>query len=125
MALLDEETRGGGRSPSALSQHFMSEIIELTQGLQCCLWCQRTLTNRALHDQLEEPVLALIRTAHPEWSGEEGSSNQCLEAYRKLLADRLIRAEGLAASANDHRVPGWFSRLLGRNRETTVVQAVT
>ncbi len=103
----------------------MSEIIELTQGLQCCLWCQRTLTNRSLHDQLEEPVLASIRTAHPEWLGENGSYKLCLEEYRKLLADRLMRAEVLAASASDHRIPGWFSRVLGRNGVTVAEQAAT
>lgn len=89
----------------------MSEIIELTPGLQCCLVCGRTLTDRALHDRMEEPALASIRTEHPEWWGENESCQPCVEEYRKLLAERLTRAEALAAAADTHRASGWLNRL--------------
>lgn len=103
----------------------MSGIYELTPGLQCCLLCGRTLTDRALHDRMEEPVIASIRAGHPEWWGENESCQPCVEEYRKLLASRLKRAEALAVSApkSDRRAPQWLSRLFGRSR-TPVTETV-
>ncbi len=103
----------------------MNEFIELKAGLQCCLLCGRTLTDRALHDRMEEPILASIRTAHPEWRGEDESCQPCVHEYRKLLAERLTRAEKLAALARERRVPQWFSRLLGRNGMTGAAQEIS
>lgn len=39
----------------------MKDVIEVTPGLQCCLLCGRTLTDRALHDGLEELIINAIR----------------------------------------------------------------
>lgn len=85
---------------------------ELTPGLQCCLLCGRTLTDRALHDALEEPVLAAIRAEHPEWSGVDGVCEPCVEHYRRLLRERLTREESTRVQTEPRR-PNWLSRLFG------------
>ena len=77
----------------------MSEIVSVTPGLQCCLLCGRVLTDRALHDRLEEPVLASIRAEHPEWTGTDGACVPCVRVYRKLLEERVTRAERVRAGA--------------------------
>lgn len=73
----------------------MREMMDVTPGLQCCLLCGRTLTDRALHDRLEEPVINSIRKEHPEWASADGACAPCVNAYRKLLDDRLTRNERL------------------------------
>lgn len=75
----------------------MNEVSEITPGLQCCLLCGRTLTDRALHDRLEEPIIDAIRLEHPEWAGADGACAPCVSAYRELLAGRLTRTEKLRA----------------------------
>jgi hypothetical protein len=97
------------------------ELVEeskIAEGLQCCLLCGRTLTNRALHDALEEPVLESIRLEHPEWSQSNGTCQPCIEYYRHLLGERLTRAENLrAAEQKDKRLlPVWINKLLHRTR---------
>ena len=91
----------------------MGEIVNVTPGWQCCLRCGRALTDRALHDRLEEPVLVAIRAEHPEWSDGDGACRPCVRHYRKLLDDRLTRDERLRASELG-RIPRWVNRLLGR-----------
>ena len=108
-----------------MSARLMSEIMEITFGLQCCLRCGRTLTDRALHDMMEEPVIASIRAEHPEWWGEDEHCQPCVEEYRKLLAGRLTRSEAAATSATERgRAPQWLSRLLNRSK-TLKTQTVT
>ena len=63
----------------------------LTPGLQCCLRCGRLLTDRALHDALEEPVLDSIRARHPEWAAPGGACQPCVREYRRLLERRHAR----------------------------------
>ncbi|HEY0405048.1 MAG TPA: hypothetical protein VGC89_04930 [Pyrinomonadaceae bacterium] len=70
----------------------MNEILDLTPGLQCCLRCRRVLTNRALHDALEDSVLASIRAAHSGPAESAEVCQPCLEEYRNLLKDRETRS---------------------------------
>ena len=51
----------------------MREMMDVTPGLQCCLLCGRTLTDRALHDRMEEPVINFIRKEHPKWASADGA----------------------------------------------------
>ncbi len=99
----------------------MSEILNLTPGLQCCLLCGRTLTDRALHDRLEESVLASIRAEHPEWSDGDGACQPCIQHYRKLLSERMGRAERLRAPAR-RRIPRWMVHLLGQTTDTAMAE---
>jgi hypothetical protein len=95
----------------------MNKISELTPGLQCCLRCGRLLTDRALHDGLEEPALDSIRISHPEWaSGTDADCQPCLNEYRRLLGDRLIRFESAGEEVTKTWLPARVSRLLGRIR---------
>jgi hypothetical protein len=96
----------------------MSEIIELTPGLQCCLRCGRVLTNRGLHDALEEPVLASIRAGRTGAEGSAETCQPCLEEYRNLLNGRESRSERLREEDNRSRLP-WLSRWLGRRGVAT------
>jgi len=93
-----------GISMSVQRSEVLNEMMDVTQGLQCCLLCGRTLTDRALHDRLEEPVINAIRLEHPEWANADGTCAPCLSAYRKLLEDRLTRDERLHTQAEDHRL---------------------
>lgn len=91
----------------------MNEILDLTPGLQCCLRCGRTLTDRALHDALEEPLLASIRAGHPESVSPNEACQPCIEEYRSLLKDRETRSLRLREEAKLRR-PSLFSRLFER-----------
>lgn len=86
----------------------MSDVLEVTPGLQCCLLCGRTLTDRALHDRLEEPIITSIRLEHHEWASADGTCAPCVSAYRELLDARLKRAERLNAEG-DRSV--WWARV--------------
>jgi hypothetical protein len=92
----------------------VSENIDLTPGLQCCLRCGRTLTNRALHDALEEPVLASIRAGRVGGvGGAEGECQPCIEEYRSLLNKRQTRAERLLEASRAgglHSVGKWLGK---------------
>ncbi len=97
---------------------MMDEIAGLAPGLQCCLRCGRVITNRELHDSIEEPALASIRRSHPEWAaGTTGETCQpCLSEYRKLLSDRQTRSQSSveatrAVSGAGEIAPNWFSAL--------------
>ncbi|MCA1616387.1 MAG: hypothetical protein LC800_20275 [Acidobacteria bacterium] len=83
--------------------------------VQCCLVCGRTLTERALHDELEGRALAGIRSEHPEWAGEDGSCERCVAHYRKLLQERLTREERVR-ELSQPRWPEWLKRLARRAR---------
>ena len=63
--------------------------------LQCCLVCGRTLTERALHDELEGLVLAAIRAEHPEWAEGGEACEPCVAHYRRLLRGRVTREQRL------------------------------
>ena len=91
-----------------------SEISDITPGLQCCLLCGRTLTDRALHDRLEEPIINAIRLEHHEWAGANGACAPCVSAYRGLLAGRMTRAERLRVEAREGRWWWRVSRFLNR-----------
>lgn len=86
----------------------MSEILDLTVGLQCCLRCGRLLTNRALHDAIEEPVLASIRAGHPEWTGTDEVCAPCLSEYHTLLSGRQTRSARWLREREQRR---WLFRL--------------
>ncbi len=95
----------------------MDEIVNVTSGLQCCLLCGRVLTDRVLHDSLEEPALASIRAEHPEWTSPDGACAPCVRVYRKLLEERVTRAESMRAVAEGRHL--WtrrISRLFGRSK---------
>jgi hypothetical protein len=92
----------------------VKEILDLTPGLQCCLRCRRVLTNRALHDALEEPVLASIRAAHSEINSAD-VCQPCIEEYRNLLKDRETRSGRLSDEDSAPR-----SSLIGRWLEKRV-----
>lgn len=105
----------------------MNEATELTPGLQCCLRCGRVLTDRALHDSMEESMLYAIRARHPEWALEAGRAGEaggecqpCLSEYRRLLGDRQTRAEerlrAVAAAGPGAWMPSWVNRMLSRTR---------
>ncbi|MGH9945371.1 MAG: hypothetical protein ACRD9R_23715 [Pyrinomonadaceae bacterium] len=89
------------------------QVIDLTPGWQCCLLCGRTLTDRASHDRVEEPVLAAIRAEHPQWAAADGGGcAECLKRYRELLRERATRAEA-ARVENERRPASWLLRLFG------------
>ncbi len=102
----------------------MNEATELTPGLQCCMRCGRVLTDRALHDSMEESMLYAIRARHPEWAqkttGEAGEASgecqPCLNEYRRLLSDRQTRAERMLAAEPGGWMPSWVNRMLSRTR---------
>lgn len=97
----------------------LNEAIDLTPGLQCCLRCGRTLTNRAVHDLTEEPLLNQILAEHPEWAaGGDATCQSCVGELRRILNKRQTRAEqqrGAREEAAKQR-RGWaefVSRLTG------------
>jgi len=100
----------------------MNETTELAPGLQCCLRCGRVLTDRALHDSMEESMLYAIRARHPEWVQEtneaSGECQPCLSEYRRLLDDRRTRAEERLRAAVEPGgwMPSWVNRMLSRTR---------
>jgi hypothetical protein len=96
---------------TTLSDVEVSEAA-IPQGWQCCLLCGRTLTDRALHDALEEPVLAAIRAEHPEWSSVDGACQPCVNHYRNLLRERLTREARLHVKP-ESRWPIWANKLFG------------
>jgi hypothetical protein len=94
----------------------MNEILDLTPGLQCCLRCRRVLTDRALHDALEEPVLASIRAGHPGFASPNEACQPCIEEYRNLLKEREVRSVVLGEEARVRRpsmLGRWFERRAG------------
>lgn len=97
----------------------LSEIIELTPGLQCCLRCGRVLTNRGLHDALEEPVLASIRAGRPRTESSAEACPPCIEEYRNLLNERQSRSERLRQEDNNRSRLPWLSRWLGKRGVAT------
>lgn len=95
----------------------MNDVIEVTPGLQCCLLCGRTLTDRALHDRLEEPVINAIRLEHPEWAGAgDGTCAPCLSAYRKLLEGRITRAERRRIETENQNMRARLGRFFFRGK---------
>jgi hypothetical protein len=104
----------------------LNENIELTPGLQCCLRCGRTLTNRALHDAFEEPALASIRAGRGNSVGGsvEGECQPCIEEYRALLNRRQMRAEQLVeeSGGSGNRLP-WVGKRLGKRVVAAVARA--
>lgn len=91
----------------------VNEILELTPGLQCCLRCGRVLTDRALHDTLEEPVLASIRAARPGASSDDAECEPCIDDYRNLLNGRQARSVKLRESGPRRRTslrPSFMSK---------------
>ncbi len=83
--------------------------------IQCCIVCGRTLTDRALHDELEDQVLAAIRAEHPEWTDQNGVCEACVSYYRNLLQERATREERLRVQSRP-RWPGWLASLAGKLR---------
>ncbi|MDX6692573.1 MAG: hypothetical protein QOF02_176 [Blastocatellia bacterium] len=82
----------------------MNEILDLTPGLQCCLRCRRILTNRALHDSLEDSILASIRAAHADETDTGEVCQPCIEEYRNLLKDRETRSVRQSREEKPQRV---------------------
>lgn len=98
---------------------------ELKQGWQCCLLCGRTLTDRAAHDRLEQPVLAVIRAEHPEWVNESEACAPCVSHYRKLLHERMTRSsssEEAHVENSVRRLPQWIGGLFARNARAQATQ---
>ena len=86
---------------------------QVPTGLQCCLFCGRVLTDRALHDAMEAPALAAFRAVHPELSSGNDACVPCVEEYRNLLEERKTRSERIKA-ATASWVPEWLGRFVGR-----------
>ncbi len=93
---------------------MVEQMLELTPGLQCCLRCGRTLTDRALHDSTEEAVLNSIRASRPEWVGASGECPPCVSEYRRLLGERQARAELPREDEAKAWMPALLSRAFGR-----------
>lgn len=91
----------------------MSENIDLTPGLQCCLRCGRMLTDRTLHDAFEEPVLASLRAGRGGVNGAAGECQPCIEEYRSLLNKRQTRAERLVEESRGGGLH-WVGKWLGK-----------
>ncbi len=99
----------------------MNEVFEVTPGLQCCVRCGRVLTDRALHDSIEERVLDSIRADHSEWVQADGACQPCLGEYRRLLVNRRTRSEQLREEAARTRIPVWLGKMFGRSERTSRV----
>lgn len=84
------------------------------------------LTDRALHDAFEEPVLASIRAGRGGTSGKvsgDGECQPCIEEYRALLNRRETRAEQFVeASDGGSRLPR-VGRWLGKRVAAAVARA--
>jgi bacterioferritin-associated ferredoxin len=96
----------------------VNEILDLTPALQCCLRCRRLLTDRVLHDAMEEPVLASIRAGHSELASPNETCQPCIEEYRNLLKEREVRSLGLSAEAKLRR-PSLIARLFERRFDSS------
>ena len=96
----------------------MDEILDLTPGLQCCLRCGRVLTDRALHDALEEPVLASLRASRPGAANPDAACQPCLEEYRNLLSDRQTRS-AQPRRTEQGRKPFWMVRWFERRLDAS------
>ena len=83
----------------------MGKKTRKRSGVQCCVICGRMLTDRALHDALEQQVLAVIRAEHPEWVEANGACTLCIEKYRAILRERARRAEEEREKASRPRWP--------------------
>ncbi|MBA2501621.1 MAG: hypothetical protein H0V27_01960 [Pyrinomonadaceae bacterium] len=94
---------------------MMGGNFELTPGMQCCLRCGRVLTDRALHDLIEDSVLQAISVRHPEWVAADEECRPCVDEYRRLLNDRQTRFERLREESKT-RWPLWVSRMFGKTR---------
>lgn len=84
---------------------------KMSTSLQCCLICGRTLTDRALHDELEEAVLATIRAEHPQWVDAGGACEPCAKHYRELLKARLTHVNKIGVSRRG-RYQQWLAGLV-------------
>jgi hypothetical protein len=106
----------------------LNEHIDLTPGLQCCLRCGRMLTDRALHDAFEEPVLASIRAGRGDTnagvdnSSAGGECQTCIEEYRNLLNKRQARAEQPVEESAARRLP-LVGRWLGKRVVAAAMRA--
>ena len=98
--------------------------FELAQGMQCCLRCRRVLTDRALHDLVEDSVLHAIGARHPEWATADEECRPCVEEYRRLLSDRQTRSERLREESKTPW-PLWVSRMFGSPREESRLVPLT
>lgn len=87
----------------------MGKKARKRSGVQCCVVCGRMLTDRALHDALEQQVLAVIRSEHPEWVEANGACTLCIKKYRAILTQRARRAEEEREKA---RRPRWPAALI-------------
>ncbi|RMG51917.1 MAG: hypothetical protein D6723_09720 [Acidobacteria bacterium] len=56
--------------------------------LQCCTICGRTISDRELHEALENHIIDAIGQEHPEWIESDGACSRCVEHYRSILAHR-------------------------------------
>lgn len=56
--------------------------------LQCCTICGRTISDRELHETLENHIIDAIGQEHPEWMESDGACARCVEHYRRILARR-------------------------------------
>ena len=86
---------------------------DTTPGLQCCVMCGRKLTDRSLHDSLEQAVLAAIRAEHPEWVDTNRVCELCIRKYRMILEHRRRRVEEAREKASQ---PTWLACLIQRFR---------
>jgi hypothetical protein len=86
------------------------------------------LTDRALHDAFEEPVLASIRAGRGSTNGGVESSSAggecqpCIEEYRNLLNKRQVRAEHPAEGSGGGRLP-LVGRWLGKRFVAAAMRA--
>lgn len=72
------------------------------------------LTDRALHDALEEPVLASIQAGRGVVAdGAGGECQPCIAEYRNFLNKRQARAERPLEASRGGRLP-WLGKWLGK-----------
>ncbi|MFN2456149.1 MAG: hypothetical protein ABR577_18245 [Pyrinomonadaceae bacterium] len=109
-----------GELPEQARMPMVNEVFDVTPGLQCCVRCGRVLTDRALHDSIEERVLDSIRADHSEWIQADGACQPCLSEYRRLLVNRQTRAEQLREEeAKTMRLPTWVGKIFGRSERNS------
>lgn len=91
-------------------------MIELTQGLQCCLRCGRVLTDRTLHDLFEDAALEGIRAGRGDGAPDEEVCEPCVRDFRTLLRRRRTRSasQGVREKAGlSSRLAGWLRGAAG------------